>query len=312
MLEGISPAERDSMKTHRYTPTAYHNVLGQAAPALHLSPGDRVITSTADAHGYGKDLNKVADKPNPMTGPFFVEGAEPGDTLTVRLESLIPNRGSGWTSSVLRPNVVEPLFVKTLPEKEYRTWRLDPVDRTASFVDPITGEEWLRLPFSPMLGCIGVAPPERQSISTMTCGTHGGNMDYRGIVEGVTLHFPVFTEGALLFLGDGHVLQSEGEISGTGIETSFDVQFTVGVMKGKTIAWPRGETATHLFTMGNARPLETALQYAITEMLRWLESDFSLDIPRASLLLGHMCELDVGNIISPDCTMVCKLSKDLL
>jgi amidase len=312
MLEGIPPAERDSMKTHRYTPTAYQNVLGQAAPVLHLCPGDRVITSTADAHGYGKDYHQVAKKPNPMTGPFYVEGTEPGDTLIVRLESLVPNRDSGWTSSVLRPNVVEPLFVKALPEKEYRSWKLNPVDRTATSVDPKTGEEWLKLPFSPMLGCIGVAPPEQQSISTITCGTHGGNMDYRGIVEGVTLYFPVFTEGALLFLGDGHVLQSEGEISGTGIETSFDVQFTVDLVKGKTIAWPRGETVTHLFTMGNARPLETALQYAITEMLRWLESDFNLGIARANLLLGHMGELDVGNIISPDCTMVCKLRKDFL
>jgi acetamidase/formamidase len=300
------------MKTHRYTPTEYRNVLGPAKPVLRIAPGDRVITSTADAHGYDAHQKKTADSPNPMTGPFFIEGAEPGDVLTVRLESLEPNRDSGWTSSMLRPNVVEPLFVKTLPVKEYRTWKLDLQKRTASFIDPHTGVEWVKLAFSPMLGCIGVSPSREQSISTITCGSHGGNMDYRGIVEGVTLFFPVYTEGALLSLGDGHVLQSEGEISGTGIETSFDVQFSVDVVKGKTIAWPRGETVTHLFTMGNARPLETALQHAITEMLRWLENDFGLDIERASLLLGHAGELDVGNIISPDCTMVCKLRKDLL
>ena len=88
------------MKIHRYIPTVYHNVLGRAAPVLNLSPGDRVITSTADAHGYGADQNRIANRPNPMTGPFYVEGAEPGDTLTVRLESLVPNRDSGWTSSV--------------------------------------------------------------------------------------------------------------------------------------------------------------------------------------------------------------------
>ena len=300
------------MKTHRYTPTEYRNVIGPAKPVLRIAPGDRVITSTADAHGYDAHQKKMADSPNPMTGPFFIEGAEPGDVLTVRLESLEPNRDSGWTSSVLRPNVVEPLFVRALPVKEYRTWKLDLQKRTASFVDPQTGVEWVKLAFSPMLGCIGVSPSREQSISTITCGSHGGNMDYRGIVEGVTLFFPVYTEGALLFLGDGHVLQSDGEISGTGIETSFDVQFSVEVVKGKTIAWPRGENVTHLFTVGNARPLETALQLAITEMLRWLENDFELDIERANLLLGHAGELDVGNIISPDCTMVCKLRKDLL
>ena len=299
------------MKTHRYEPHVYHNVLGPVEPVLRVKPGDRIITTTIDAHGYDGHLEKAADKPNPMTGPFHVEGAEPGDTLLVHLEKTCPNRDTGWTSSVFRPNVVEPLYVKNLPEKEYRDWKLDLEKRTVCYVDP-DGEEIVELPFAPMLGCIGVAPPEHQSISTITCGPHGGNMDYRGIGEGVTLHFPVFTQGALLFFGDGHAVQGDGEITGTGVETSFDVQCSVHLHKGKAISWPRGETLSRLFTIGNASPMEKALQCAITEMLRWLGEDFDMDIERASLILGQAAEFDVGNIISPDYTMVCKLRKDLI
>ncbi len=300
------------MATHRYIPEVYHNVIGPFEPVLKIEPGDRVISKTADAHGYDEHMQKVASSPNPMTGPFYIEDAEPGDALSVHLEMTCPNRDSGWTSSVLRPNVVEPLFVKKLPEKEYYDWILDRTARKASYMDPRTGDTIIELPFSPMLGCIGVAPSENQAISTRTCGSHGGNMDYRGICEGATLHFPVFTEGALLFLGDGHAAQSDGEIAGSGVETSFAVQFTVRLCKGKTIRWPRGETEEHLFTIGNARPMERAVQFALTEMLLWLETDFDTHIERASLILGQAAELDVGNIISPDFTMVCKLRKNLI
>lgn len=300
------------MQTHRYEPHIYHNVLGPVEPVLKVNPGDRIITTTADAHGYDGHLEKVAEKPNPVTGPFYIEGAEPGDTLLAHLEMTCPNRDTGWTSSVLRPNVVEPLFVKNLPEKEYRDWNLDREKRKVIYNDPATGKTLVELPFAPMLGCIGVAPPEHQSISTLTCGPHGGNMDYRGIGEGVTLHLPVFTQGALLFFGDGHAVQGDGEITGTGVETSFAVQCTVQLRKGKTISWPRSETRDRLFTIGNARPMEQALQFALTEMLRWLETDFDMGIERASLILGQAAEFDVGNIISPDYTMVCKLRKDLI
>ena len=299
------------VKTHRYEPLVYHNVLGPVEPVLSIKPGDRIITSTIDAHGCDEHGQKVAENPNPMTGPFYVEGAEPGDTLLVHLDKICPNRDSGWTSSVFRPNVVEALYVKKLPEKEYRDWNIDLKKRTVHHVNS-DGKKIVELPFAPMLGCIGVAPPEHQSISTITCGPHGGNMDYRCIGEGVTLHFPVFTQGALLFFGDGHAVQGDGEITGTGVETSFDVHCTVQLRKDKAISWPRGETSNRLFTIGNASPMEKALQYAITEMLRWLEADFNIDIERAGLILGQAAEFDVGNIISPDYTMVCKLRKDLI
>jgi acetamidase/formamidase len=137
-------------------------------------------------------------------------------------------------------------------------------------------------------------------------------MDYRGFTAGVTVFFPVFVQGALIHVGDGHALQGDGEIVGTGVEISFDVRFTVRVVKGKEIGWPRGENEDYLFTVGNARPLDQALQHATTEMVRWLQSDFGLDPRVAGILLGQCVEYDVGNVFDPAYTMVCKVPKRLL
>jgi amidase len=134
-------------------------------------------------------------------------------------------------------------------------------------------------------------------------------MDYPGFVAGVTVYFPVFVPGALLHLGDGHATQGDGEIVGTGIEISMEVQFTVQVIKGKRIHWPRGENAEFIFAVGNARPLDQAVQHATTEMLRWLKEDYGLDATSASLLLGQCVKYDLGNVFDPAYTMVCKVPK---
>ena len=163
-----------------------------------------------------------------------------------------------------------------------------------------------------MVGCFGVAPARGEAISTATSAQHGGNMDYRGFAPGVTVYFPVFVPGALFHLGDGHALQGDGEIVGTGIETSMEMEFTVQLQKGKTIGWPRGETADRIFTVGNARPLDQALQHATTEMLHWLAEDYQLDQVAAGILLGQCVEYAVGNVFDPAYTMVCLLRKSLL
>ena len=137
-------------------------------------------------------------------------------------------------------------------------------------------------------------------------------MDYRGFVSGVTVYFPVFVPGALLFMGDGHSVQGDGEIVGTGIEVSFDVQFTVQLYKGKKINWPRAENDEHIMTVGNARPLDQALQHATTEMIRWLQEDFGLDELGTHILLGQCVEYDLGNVFDPAYTMVCKIKKKYL
>jgi acetamidase/formamidase len=191
-------------------------------------------------------------------------------------------------------------------------WALDTAAWTATLTTPRTRLIKLSLPLEPMLGCFGVAPAGGQAISTATAGPHGGNMDYRGFVAGTTVYFPVSVPGALLFVGDGHAVQGDGEICGTGIETSFDVRITVRVRKGGNLAWPRGENAQHIFTVGNARPLDQAVQHATTEMLHWLETDWGLDALEANLILGQCVRYDLGNMFDPAYTMACRLPKAVL
>jgi acetamidase/formamidase len=301
------------MAIHRFQPTHYHVTIGSHEPVLRVADGDTVITTTVDAWGYDASDVQVTPRGNPQTGPFYVEGAEPGDTLVVQLDHLAPSRERGGTRTVLAPNVVDPWTVADLPrEGAPADWHVDRAAGTATLLRPETRLGALQVPLAPMLGCFGVAPPRGQAISTATSGEYGGNMDYRGFVAGVTVYFPVFVPGALLHLGDGHAAQGDGEILGTGIEISFDVQFTVRVLKGKQIGWPRGENADYLFTAGNARPLDQALQHATTEMQRWLQQDYDLDPLGCCLLLGQCVEYDIANVFDPAYTVVCKMPKRYL
>jgi amidase len=303
------------MAIHHFDPTVYYTALGTYPPVLHIADGDTVETTTVDARGRNREGVTVAERGNPQTGPFFITGAEPGDTLAVHFDRLRPNRRTGWSRQVIAPNVIEPELVRNLPpdsDEDLAEWDVDLETWTATLIRPETSLGRLRLPLDPMLGCFGVAPPRGQAISTATASTHGGNMDYRGFREGVTVYLPVAVPGALLFVGDGHALQGDGEIIGTGIEISFDVRFTVHLLKGKTIHWPRAENNVELMTVGNARPLDQALQHATSEMMRWLAEDFALDAREASLLLGQCVRYDIGNVFDPAYTVVCKIAKELL
>lgn len=300
------------MTTHHFTPTHYHITLGSHEPVLRIQPGDTVITTTVDAWGQDSNGVKVTGGPNPMTGPFYIVGAEPGDTLVMHLDRLTPNRPIGWGRPALATNVVEPGDVAALPNNDVIIWNVDAEACTARLAEPAGRLGNLTLPIQPMLGCFGVAPYDGQAISTATSAEHGGNMDYNGFVSGVTVYFPVFALGALLFLGDGHALQGDGEICGTGIEISFEAQFTVELRKGRRIGWPRGENSEYIFTAGNARPLDQALQHATSEMARWLQADYGLSNREANLLMGYAAKYEVGNVFDPAYTMICKLPKRLL
>jgi amidase len=300
------------MAIHHFQPTHYHIAIGSHEPVLQIGHEDTVVTTTVDALGHDAGGVRVTPAGNPQTGPFYVADASPGDTLAVHLDRITPNRATGFTNTVVAPNVVDPSYVRELPENEFAEWRVDTERGTAALIKPETKLGNLTIPLAPMLGCFGVAPPGGQAISTATSAEHGGNMDYPGFVAGVTAYFPVFVPGALLHIGDGHATQGDGEIVGTGIEISMDVQFTVRVIKGPRIRWPRGENAEFIFTVGNARPLDQAVQHATTEMLRWLKEGYGLDGTSASLLLGQCVRYDLGNIFDPAYTMVCKVPKAVL
>ena len=218
---------------------------------------------------------------------------------------------------MLAPNVVDPNYVPQLPWTDEGTrpnaeWAVDMLAGTATLLSPQTSLGDFTMPVRPMIGCFGVAPAGGESISTATSAQHGGNMDYRHFVEGTTVYFPVLTPGALFFLGDGHAVQGDGEMVGTGIEISCDMTFTVDVQKGKRIFWPRGENDEYIFATGNARPLDQAVQHATTELVRWLTTDYGMDALGANTLLGQTVEYDLGNMFDPAYTMVCKLAKKWL
>ena len=299
---------------HEFEPTHFHTTIGSHEPVLRVGSGDVIRTWTVDSAGYDRHGNDITEGGNPQTGPFYVEGAEPCDTLRVRFEKIRPNRVRGVTGPLVAPHVVDPHFVPELGDRgEPDWWTLDLERWTAKLEDPPAGLESLgEVPLDPMLGCFGVAPPGGQAISCATSGEHGGNMDYRGFREGVTVDFPVFAEGALFHVGDGHALQGDGEIVGTGIEVSMDVEFSLEVLKGKTIRWPRAEDETYVMAVGNARPIDEAVQHATTELLRLLHEDHGLDYRAGSALLGQFVRYDVGNVYDPAYTMVAKVEKALL
>ncbi|GIX03621.1 MAG: amidase [Planctomycetaceae bacterium] len=297
---------------HLYHPEFYYHTLGPYPPVLTLQSGDTIKTSTVDARGYDARGEAVTSRGNPQTGPFAIAGAEPGDTLLVRLERIWPNRRWAWSRSHIAEPIVEPEYVRHIPEADLVEWELDLERGVAAVKSPQGVATGLILPLEPMLGCFGVAPPRHQAISTATAGEYGGNMDYRGFVAGTTVYFPVFEPGALLFVGDGHAAQGCGEILGTGLEVSMEVEFTVQLLKGRTIRWPRGENSEWIFTVGCGRPLDACVQHATTEMLRWLTTDYGLDVPSAHLVLGHGVRYDLGNMYDPAYCMVCKLPKKSL
>ena len=299
------------MAHHNFIPEIYHTTIGPHEPVLQVANGDTITTTTVDAAGKDATNEPVTPNGNPQTGPFYLKDAQPGDTLAITFDSLRPNRKIGYTSGVIAPNVLDFGYTPRFEDDRNRLdWEIDIENNTATpvgFEDLPVGK--LEIPLRPMVGCFGVAPPRGQAISTATSDTHGGNMDYNEFVEGVTAYLPVFVEGALFHLGDGHAVQGDGEIVGTGIEVSLDVTFSLRLIKGKTINWPRAINATHIMAIGNARPLDQAVQHATTELIRFLEEDYGLDARTIHVLMGQAVEYDIGNIFDPAYTMACKMSR---
>ncbi len=302
-------------ETHRFTPTEYRNIFSAAhRTVLRIKPGDRVVTNTIDAWGFDSQQKKVGERPNPQTGPFFIEGAERGDVLAVHLEKIEPNRSTAWSGSLLAPYAVDPAFLRSegLKEQQDQTWTIDKSRGIAYLESAGIHPRRIEIPLKPMLGCVATAPDRKEAVATSTPDAFGGNMDYNGLTAGVILMLPVYEPGALLFLGDGHAAQGDGEIIGNALETSMDIELTVDLIKGKQIAWPRAENKDHIMVIASARPLLQALQHATTEMQRWLMADYGFDERASSLLMGHALQYDIANIVDPHFTVVAKIRKSFL
>jgi amidase len=298
-----------NMSRHVFLPKVFHNAIGLGDPVLTVDDGDTVVTQTIDAWGFDASGEQVAIRPNPMTGPFFVRGAEPGDTLEVMIDRMTPSRTTGWTFAPVASNVVDPAITSSLPQRGRSIWMLDREGGVARLAEASAALQHWTVAMRPMIGCFGVAPALNQAISTVTSGPYGGNMDYPLFAPGTRAQFPVSLSGALFYLGDGHASQGDGELVGNGIETSFEVEFTTRVLKGRRIGWPRGETLDEIFTVGNARPLDQALQHATTELMNWLTTDFGLDLIEASHVLGQCVQFDIANVYNPAYSVACRLSR---
>src|SRR5262245_59875417 len=311
----LGAAGRSAAETHRYVPQQFYNTYSFAhPPALRIKPGDRVVTKTIDAAGVDWNGKQVGTGPNPQTGPFFIEGAEPGDVLVVTFEKLETNRATAYSGSLLSPYTVDPTAIAGRVDREARrlTWTIDKARGVARLDQAEVQPGGIELPLRPMLGCVGVAPARKEAISTAAPGAFGGNMDYAFMGAGVKLMLPVSEPGALLFVGDGHARQGEGEVVGTGLETSMDVEFRVDLVKKKTVAWPRLETDTYIMVLGSARPLIEAFQHATTEMQRWLVADYGYTERGAQALMGQATEYEVANVVDPNFTVVAKIRKAFL
>jgi amidase len=264
-------------ETHRFTPTVFYGTYSFAhPPALRIKPGDRVITKTLDAGGSDETGKQVASVgANPEIGPFYIEGAEVGDVLVVTFDKIETNRNTSFSGSALSPYTADPqALLQRQPGQAPRVnWMIDKQKGMARLELPELMPSVMELPLRPMLGCVGVAPARKEAILSTVPGPWGGNMDYKGLNSGVKVMLQVNEPGALLFMGDGHARQGDGEVVGTGMETSMDVEFTVDLIKKKTISWPRLENDEYIMILASARPLLEAFQHATTEMQKMLVAD---------------------------------------
>lgn len=302
-------------RTLHFDPTAFHRQFsGAIAPVLHLHPGDTVETTTVDAGGVDAKGVRRSMGGNPETGPFFVEGAMPGDTLAIKLVRLRLNRDSAESGDRIVPSAVEPGYYRDakFDENFNSEWKLDRESGIGMLAKPTARLANFRVKLEPMLGCIGVAPPSGQAVRSGWLGPFGGNMDFHGIREGVTVYLPVFQEGALLFVGDGHALEGDGELNGDALETSMDLTFTVDLIRDKSTPGPRFESDEYLMASGIAGSLQDALQEATSELARWLERDYHLSPNESNIVLGSSIQYEIAEVVDPQIHVVAKVKKSVL
>ncbi len=298
-----------------FSPTVYANAFDAARPpVLVIQPGDVVATRTIDSGGIDENGQVVALYGNPQTGPFFVAGAKAGDVLAVHILRLRLNRDyadslDGFSGRALSSGIAS----RATGLGERVRWHLDREAGTARLDDPPNGLRHYVVPVKPMLGGLGVAPDFGFGApSTGDTGRWGGNMDFNRIVEGTTVYLPVYQPGAMLYLGDGHALQGDGETTQWALETSLDVEFSVEVMPGRPLSAPRVEDATRISVIGQASSLDEAARAATAAMVQWLEQDYGLDVSEASLVLGTAAEFRVVTLAGRNAGIALSLDKTRL
>lgn len=306
---------RPSPRVHNFEPKQFHLYFASnIKPVLYIAPGDTVRTWTVDAGGADKNGKRLSQGGNPETGPFYVQGALPGDTLVVKLNKVRLNRDWAGSGNQIMRAALDPWSLgdlKWTPSVPSR-WKLDHAKGVATLEKPTDRLNTFSVPLRPMMGCIGVAPGGDNSIRTTDSGRFGGNMDYNQLVEGTTVYLPVNHLGALLFVGDGHAAQGDGELTGDALETSMDVEFTVDVIPGKQFGQPLAENDDYVISIGIGGSLDQALQTATSGLMRWLDRDYRLTPSEAAMVMGFAIRYDVADLVGTQVSIAAKLPKSAL
>jgi amidase len=299
---------------HEFSPSVFYREFSASnKPVLSVAPGDSIHTTTVDAAGTDQEGHKRVLGGNPQTGPFYIQSAMPGDTLVVHLTRLRLNRDYAISDdAVVGRGLDGNLAVKMRDGGKTVLWHLDLAQGLASLQKPGVHTATYAVPVHPMLGCIATAPaPSRGAPPTGDSGGYGGNMDFNEIVEGATVFLPVSVPGALLYLGDGHAVQGDGELNGNALETSMDVEFTVDVIPERTPG-PRVESSTHIMAMGLAGSLDDAFRSATSNMAAWLTENYKLTAAEIAEVLGTAAEYKVSEVADRNAGIVLKINKERL
>lgn len=306
----------------RPTNDQYAWTFGGAEPVARISPGTILELWTEDCFagrvkGPGDLVSRVCEFPylNPQTGPFYVAGAEPGDTLAVHFISITPARD--WAASTTVPlfgaltsTHLTATLQDALPEVVW-IWALDRAAGLCRFTAR-DSELTADLPMNPMHGTVGVAPANLEVRSALVPDAFGGNMDTPEMRAGVTCYLGVNVPGALLSIGDGHARQGEGETCGVAVECAMDTVLVVDLLKGQATPWPRLESDTHIMSTGSVRPLEDAFRIAQLDLVQWVAAHCELSALDAYQYLSQAVEAPLANVVDTNYTSVAKLRKDWL
>jgi amidase len=299
----------------RFEPTNGVPTFAVREPVLRVAPGAIVETRTFSRPG---DYYERAGGPWPgEVGPFWIEGATPDDTLVVRILKLRPNRDTAV--SQVNPNGISAvagdsrtrMINDPLPARRF-VWRLDRTRNVGVLDLPNSASKRIEMPLKPMLGRLAVAPEGQEAFGGLWPGNFGGNMDASDAREGTTIYLPIFHDGALFYFGDGHALQGDGEIAGSGLETTMDVTFQFELIKGRRIRWPRMEDADDIMVAGSIRPLVDAFRIAQVELIEWLVSEYGFERMEAYQVVSQGGHSRIANVVDPNYTVVAKFPKKLL
>jgi acetamidase/formamidase len=312
-------AATQKVVTYETTIQNVKTVFGPAVPVATLHPGDVLDTNTLDC--FAGALQKPGDTlsmvkmDNPLSGPFFIDSAEPGDTLVVKFLELTVDgeQGVGTYSpgfGALSTSSYTPMLNPSLPERIWY-YPIDKASNTATF-KAADSKFTTKIPLHPFMGCVGDAPADGETRSSIVPAEFGGNMDSPEASAGNTLYLPVSVKGALLYLGDGHAAMGDGEVAGSAIEVPMHVRLQVDVIKGQKIAWPRFENADYLMAAGIYRPLEDAARIAYTELVKWIHDNYGLSELDTYELLSKVAEVRLSEMVDPNYVVIAKISKKYL